>query len=129
MTIPFCMLRAPLLTLVMVAALAGCASPASQARVPKEPPPPPLAQFACRRTVQAFLAPAGVTLEQLQDTSVYSEPLAGSDQVAYYRVTTRPQGCSGGALKLVILPDCSIDSWQTTPPCRIPGLELTPERS
>lgn len=124
MTIAACFRRALLPPLVVLSILAGCASPASQTREAKEPPLPPLSQFTCRRTVQAFLAPAGLTLEQLQDTTVHNEMLAGGDQVAYYRVTTRPQGCSSGALKLVILADCSIDSWQTTPPCRLPALEL-----
>ncbi len=103
--------------------LASCASPESTAQAPKAPPPPPLATFACKRTVEAFIAPAGLKPDQLDDVRIRAESVAGGDQVAYYRVSTLPQTCGGGRLDIVILPDCSIDSWRTTPPCRLRELE------
>lgn len=112
-------------SVIAFATLAGCASPASRARAPKEPPPPPLETFVCRRTVAAFVAPAGLTTDQLDDVKIRVEPIAGGDQVAHYVVTARPQTCSSGLLVLIILPDCSIDDWETTPPCRLPALEPT----
>jgi hypothetical protein len=107
---------------VILTVVAGCMSPAS--RAPKEPPPPPLANFTCNRTVAAFLAPTGAKVDQLTDVTVHTEPMAGGDQIAHYVVTARPPTCSDGKLQMVILPDCSVASWKTTPPCRLPELEV-----
>ena len=116
--------RVAALVIGTLAILAGCTpTTARPGATPAVAPPSPLAQFPCRRTVEAFVAQADLTPGQLADTRVHREDMAGGDQMAYYVVTTRPQTCTGGELRLVILPDCSIDSWKTTPPCRLPALE------
>lgn len=109
--------------LLVLATLASCASPASTTRSAKEPPGPPLTNFPCKRTIDAFIAPAGLKSDQLDDVKIRTESIAGGDQVAYYRVSARPQTCGGGWLDMIILPDCSVDSWRTTPPCRLQALE------
>ncbi|NJO55464.1 MAG: hypothetical protein HC834_02895 [Rhodospirillales bacterium] len=116
------------LTLGLVTAcltgLPGCTSPASlSTAAATRPPPPPLAKFECRSAVEALMAQAGLSLEQLQDIKVQTEPMAGGDQVAYYSLNARPETCASGTLSLRILPDCSIDRWETTPPCRLTRLE------
>lgn len=104
--------------------LAGCASTSAPTQPAQKPPP--LANFGCRRGVEAFVAQAGLRLDQLDDIRLAAEPVAGGDQVAFYRLTARPQSCTGGDLRLIVMPDCSVESWRTTSPCRLPNLEPLP---